>query len=499
MKTKHIIFSALLCFYTLSCSKDETFEQKPTAFDQEPLSVTHINKVIEKSLLENGKFNWSEVDDHTLWSALIHGENILSIGYGEKEEHFSSNPNSKLTTLKNNLIAIVSENEETSNKKTLITDYTIINVLDVQVKKLSTIKKLRNTEGVRYIEPIGYSKFGTLKSSKLSSSGCSQEGENLNAADYTTTTPNNAKVSWHLSKHNITKAWRYATGKGITVGLIDTGISRQQTLLNPSGFNDGYSNGRTIEKYGVFIDSYWWWSSNYDGPHDLCGHGTSMASLIAAPRNDDGLPVGVAYNSNLVAYRATEDVVLNDYHERKGVTRALIELANRRDVKIISMSVGYLWSIGNIKDAIKYAHSKGKLIIAAGGTSTSYTTWYGVIFPASMSETVAVTGVKDSSNYQKCNVCHTGSEIDFTIIMERTNNTNSHAIALGFYNNQESYVGGSSCATATTAGIAALVWERHPEWTKNQVLEKLKQSADFYPNKNSKFGYGNIDALRAVQ
>ena len=43
-----------------------------------------------------------------------------------------------------------------------------------------------------------------------------------------------------------------------------------------------------------------------------------MASTIAAPRNDNGMPVGVAYNSNLVAYRATEDVLLNDYHERKG-------------------------------------------------------------------------------------------------------------------------------------------------------------------------------------
>jgi hypothetical protein len=59
-----------------------------------------------------------------------------------------------------------------------------------------------------------------------------------------------------------------------------------------------------------------------------------------------------------VAYRATEDVLLNDYHERKGVSKALTQLGNRSDVKIISMSIGYVWSIGNIKDAVKYAYSK---------------------------------------------------------------------------------------------------------------------------------------------
>ncbi|MBQ0786611.1 MAG: S8 family serine peptidase, partial [Oceanihabitans sp.] len=307
------------------------------------------------------------------------------------------------------------------------------------------------------------------------------------------------QVSWHFQKHNIPQAWNYSTGSGITIGLIDTGVSASQPLLNSSGINDGYSNGRFVQKYGTFIDSNWWWSSNYDGPHDKCGHGTAMASTMAAPRNDNGMPVGVAYNSNLVAYRATEDVLLNDYHERKGVSAALTALGNRSDVKIISMSIGYLWSIGNIKDAVKYANSKGKLIFAAGGTSTSFTNGYGVIFPATMSETVAVTGVDDGPNYERCEVCHSGSKIDFTIIMEGDNNISKAPPVLGFYNGDRRYTGGSSVATATTAGIAALVWAQHPTWSKTQVLNKLKQSAEFYPNKNSSFGYGNIDALQAVQ
>ncbi|HQV36420.1 MAG TPA: S8 family serine peptidase, partial [Flavobacterium sp.] len=121
-----------------------------------------------------------------------------------------------------------------------------------------------------------------------------------------------------------------------------------------------------------------------------------------------------------------------------------------------------------------------------------------VIFPAWMPETVAVTGIKEASTYQKCDVCHSGSEIDFTIMMQRSGSNNTVPV-LSYYNNQADYVGGSSVATATTAGIAALVWAKNPSWTKAQVLTKMKQSSQFYPTKNSQFGHGIINALTAVQ
>nr|MDQ8213653.1 serine protease [Mariniflexile sp. KMM 9835] len=70
----------------------------------------------------------------------------------------------------------------------------------------------------------------------------------------------------HFNQHNIPQAWNYSTGAGITIGLIDTGVSQSQSLLNGNGFKDGYSsNSRFVQKYGTFIDSNWWWSSNYDG------------------------------------------------------------------------------------------------------------------------------------------------------------------------------------------------------------------------------------------
>jgi len=486
----------------VSCTKEESYstpEENQIVFPEDPLSVIEINNQIANTLEEKGDFDWSKVDAHFLWSAVVKGNNILTIGYGNEGQSFSVERTQDIESKKDNIITAILHHEGIKKEDLVLVEHEIINVIDVHVEHIETIIALKKRSDVRYLEPNGYHQFVANELQPRSSSGCNKNGAYINPSHYSTIAPNNAQVSWHFDEHNIQQAWNLSTGSGITIGLIDTGVSQSQTLLNTSGFNDGYSTGRYVHKYGTFIDSWWWWSSNYDGPHDKCGHGTAMASTMAAPRNDNGMPVGVAYNSNLVAYRATEDVLLNDYHERKGVSNALVQLGNRTDVKIISMSIGYVWSIGNIRDAVKYAHSRGKLIFAAGGTSTSFTNGFGVIFPATMNETVAVTGVNDGSNYERCNTCHSGNKIDFTIVMEGDNDTSKAPPVLGFYNNQRRYTGGSSVATATTAGIAALVWSRHPSWSRDQVIDKLKQSSEFYPNRNSSFGYGNIDALQAVQ
>ncbi len=502
MKKVYLKAMLLIAIVIVSCSKEdaitETESQQSIEYPDEPLTVAQINSRISESIRATGDFDWSNEDPHFLWSAVIHGQEVLTIGYGNEGQSFSEERDPELIAKRNTLLDLVLETEGIDKQDLKLVEQDILTVIDVGVKNIETIIELRKRPEVRYLEPNGYSAF-LYDETERSSSGCDKNGNYINPSHYTTVSPNNAQVAWNFSEHNIQQAWNLSTGSGITIGLIDTGVSASQPLLNASGFNDGVSNGRFVQKYGTFIDSFWWWSSNYDGPHDKCGHGTAMGSAMAAPRNDDGMPVGVAYNSNLVAYRATEDVLLNDYHERKGVSKALTQLGNRSDVKIISMSIGYVWSIGNIKDAVKYAYSKGKLIFAAGGTSTSFTNGYGVIFPATMNETVAVTGVDDGNTYERCDTCHSGSKIDFTIVMEGESNSSKAPPVLGFYNGDRRYTGGSSVATATTAGIAALVWSRYPNWSRTQVLNRLKESSDFYPNRNNNFGYGNIDALQAVQ
>jgi subtilisin family serine protease len=494
MRKISIILLAFIMLNTISCKKENNEQQTNPAEQEIQLTGKQVAEVIKNIYDLEGTFNWNMVSANVLYSAVMAGDkNVLTIGYGGYDDYPNKQKSISTINSLNEILTTIDKTEGKTQADNLLLNDEELQYVDVVITKKETIERLRKIKNIRYMEPATYNYF-QYENPQKSNSGCSRNAETISSADYTTL-PTGAKIPWSYKVHKIDQAWNYSKGRGITVGVIDTGVSPYQANLG-SKFDDYYS-GRYIQKYGTFIDSAWWWSSNYDGPDDRCGHGTNSCSSVAAPNNNNHLPVGVAYECNLVSYRGTEDVVLNDYHEKKGVTMALKALANRSDVKIISMSIGYPWSIGNIKDAVKYAYAKGKLIFAAGGTSTTYTNWYPVIFPASMSETVAVTGVEEGSGYDECDVCHKGKQIIFTYVMERGNN--HHQPVVGFYNNTANYFGGSSVATASTAGIAALVWARYPSWNRDQVLNRMKWAADFYPYKHSDYGYGNINALKAVR
>ena len=502
--SKRIIKLLLLSLIIFSsCSKEDSMNKDAIVIpdaNKNPLTPTQINAKIDQALNTNHTFNWRDADAHLLWSAVVNGNNVLTIGFGNSSNDFERAKSSNNAQIQKELLAIITYYEGTTLDKVLINADAQLNLMDVIVTKQETIIALRQSQYIRYIEPADY-RYSEVhnaqnRSSAGTSSGCGYDAEILAAADYTTVTPN-AKVPWTFTQHNIPNAWAVSTGAGVTIGIVDTGVSPNQSLLG-ANFNNGLSSGRSIQKNGVYVDSIWPWSTGYDGVNDLCGHGTSMAATAAAPRNDKGLPVGVAYNANLVTYRAAYNVVIDGYQEQEGVKKAFTALGDNAKVKIISMSMGWIFSVGKIEDAVKYAYGKGKLIFCAAGTSTSFTTFVGVIFPAWMPETVAVTGVKEGSTYQACSDCHTGSKVDFTIVMQRAASGNTVPVD-SYYENQTDYIGGSSVATATTAGIAALVWSKNPTWTRDQVLTKMRQSASLYPNRNADFGYGNINAFLAVQ
>jgi subtilisin family serine protease len=493
-------FYLLLLFFVFTACNREDIQNNPGNIEvaqKDPLTAKQINEKINETIKTKGKFSWNEASDHFVWSGIFQGNKIASIGFGSSFDR-SLTPDNK--AIEEGILKVI-EQYEGKTERTLLSSDQYLNQIDVAIEKQETVIALRKMKNIRYLEPADYryfeneQKFGATAKSSSGSSGCGFESTTLSTSDYTTVTPN-AKAPWSFTKHNIINAWSYSTGAGVTIGVIDSGVSPEQTLLG-SSFNNGLSSGRTISKNGVYVDSVWPWSTGYDGSADKCGHGTSMASAMAAPRNNQGQPVGVAYNANLVTYRAASNVVLDGYHEQNGVKIAFTELGNNTSVKIISMSMGHIFSVGKIEDGVQYAYSKGKLIFCAGGTSTSFTNFVGVIFPAWMPETQAITGVKENTSNQRCDVCHSGSEIDFTYQMERA--SGSSIPVLSYYNGQTDYVGGSSVATASTAGIAALVWAKNPSWTRDQVLNKMRQSATYYPSPNSDYGYGNINVLQAVQ
>jgi subtilisin family serine protease len=346
---------------------------------------------------------------------------------------------------------------------------------------------------------MGYEpRFGAVD---RSDSGC---GSNTPAsgltspADFTTITPG-CKQSWNHSFHQISQAWESSTGSGVRVMIIDTGCSPDQDNLG-SALNQGNSTGRSISKL-VTLPRPTLFGIPYgpaETPDDVCGHGTSMLGACGAPRGTDGAATGIAYNCNFTSVRATVDVYLNESREVKGVADAFVLAGNTSSVRIISLSLGRLTSASQITDGVAYAFNQGKMIFAAAGTSFSWTGGFvGVIFPASLSQCIAVTGIQDNLT-TRCNSCHQGSKVDFVVVMEKASNER-HVLSLAQSGNAPSTVGGSSVSTASTAGIAALVWAKYPGWTRQQVYDRLKNSSSNANSRHPNFGWGRINAQAATQ
>lgn len=505
-----------LALITFSCKQEETPmdpQSKLVEEQQKLIPSSEIDQIILKSIQETGDFLWMDQSDQLIWSALVQSDSVLTVGYSpaQLESPHSrigiesvQDPNWQASAVK--VLDRVQETldlNQSPNARQVKMDSQIhedLPYLEVKVSSLEVLINLREMAEVRYFEPLSYEfDYQLLNQGQdaryFSDSGCSNDPEaNLPSSDYSVVLPN-AKASWDYPQMGISQAWAQSTGDNITIGLIDTGVSPNQNLLG-SGFESGESANRTIEKFGTYKTGFWWWKK-YDGPNDQCGHGTAMAGVIASPRNGVGNMLGVAYDANLVSVRGTSDVIVNSGNEKDGVAEALVLLGKRSDVKIISMSVGDVFSNSKVADAVRYAYNRGKLIMAAAGTSTSFTNWFGVIFPANMNETVAITGIKEGVEYQRCNTCHSGSKVDFTVIMERAGSENK-PLSLAFSGNDPSTVGGSSVATATASGIAALLWSQNPGWSRAQILDKLTTTADLYPNRNSQYGWGNLDAGAAL-
>ena len=474
-----------------------------TGYSQDtPINRQDLDDFILSKMIESQKvFEWDELNDRQLHAALILSDSMAVIGY--QPENFTSIrtkmhqlnlKSEEWQSAREKLIKhIVNRTNQLQNKNVVKDDlmpykanvklpYFFIKISDLEI-----VEELRSFPEVRYINAPSYT---IIPSEQRSGEGCSDYSTTIDPADYTLITPQ-AVQPWHHFEHQVDCAWTSSNqGEDIWIAVMDSGVSSTNPKFNGE-FDEGDSAGRTIEKYGFYQN---------DGWADGCGHGSAMAGLALAPRGYDNYPAGVAYRSNLISYRVTNDVRINSADEINGLGNALTHAGDDPRIHIISISLGDISSSGPVEDGIIYAHNLGKLIFAAAGTSTSFTNWYGVIFPANMPEAVAVTGVVENSDFTTCDICHDGNEVEFVVYMERALSGNKAPTITRDNVNGEyfGYVGGSSAATAIMAGMAGLVWGNNPNFNKDQIINRLIQNSSNYPNKDSEYGWGAVNACDAI-
>ncbi len=477
------------------CSKESGLIQVDQIKLTDPFEKSKINAEIDQQMRNNQILYWSNMSNEMIWSAALQSDSIISVGYTiegvqvEQEIHEIDVDDDQWVAKADDLISLIKRYEGDID----IEKHAVLPQLQFRVTSLALIRELNARQDVRYVEPLGYN---MELINDRSSSGCDGAPNfSIPTSDYSTISPN-TKMPWNFSHANIPSAWNSAQGDNIGICILDTGGSFSQDNIG-SAFTQGNSGSRSVSKVSTKYSGSWWWKKK-DSANDPCGHGTAMAGMAVAPRGTDGNSVGVAYKSDLLTIRGTEDVLVNSSNEKNGVRDGLVLAGGRSNIDIINMSIGDIFYSGTVADGIYYAYNKGKLIFAAAGTSFSITTWVGVVFPATMSQTVAVTGVKDGSSLQKCGNCHSGSQVDFVVTMEKSNGGSTPITLSSSNTNQPKYTGGSSCATSMMSGIAALVWSTNTSMSRSQVMSKLKNASQYYPSRSSQYGWGRVDASVAV-
>lgn len=155
------------------------------------------------------------------------------------------------------------------------------------------------------------------------------------------------------------------TGNRIKVALIDSGVDLFEDIEVEEYIN-------LIPGEEEVLPLFW----------DTSGHGTSIARVIAARDNEAGI-TGIAPDVELYSARVL------DADKVAPVSRIVEAIcwAIEKDVNIISISFGTTVRSEALETAVRAAHEKGILLVAAAGN-------HGVVeYPAAMEEVMAVPHV----------------------------------------------------------------------------------------------------------
>ena len=513
------------------------------------------NSVAEvRALFDQKKpLDWkTEKDAKFIYSVGVHTDPIYSVGYKPKNItnlmeiiHLIDIHSDEWKNVEDKVMNELLKNEGKKKSEVLIHHFDPLPSFVVQGLSLSTIEKLIVMDEVMYVEPKtttifapGYSKVNLREDGSneglpyeeddLESVTCNCGASPVNPLDYLEVTPNDAKKSWNFSQHNINdNSWNISTGSGVGIAILDTGVSDDQDNLYAYEF--GYTwpyervhfrhnylptvssnviNQMEIEEGTIVIDELL--SINPTHTHDYCGHGTRMAGIATAPRGNNGSAIGVAYGADLYSMRVAHNPILDLFTEKIAVSSALQAARVNDGIQIISIALGMAFGLtdNDIEMAIQTINNEDeKLIFCAAGTSPTYLGGTAVAFPANLTSTYAVTGMQEQINLQTplddtdihCDICHFGPEVDFSVVMQRRNFPDRNAVGLNCSNNDPVYTSGSSAATATMAGIAALIWAYNGvNSSAGEIEGKLLLHASNVDNKHPTLGFGWIDVESAL-
>ena len=260
-------------------------------------------------------------------------------------------------------------------------------------------------------------------------------------------------------------AWdKGSTGKGITVGIIDTGIDTSSAEFT------GRIHSNSLDTVGS------------RGIKDTDGHGTSVAGVLAAARNDTKI-MGVAFDSTLFIARAdtagscsaTDGCSFDDRNIAAGMNAAIANGA-----KVINLSLGGDGISNTLRTALQSAARAGAVVVVSAGNFKDGQDANVKLNPSGFAQAIVQTingqaiiaGAVDSSG-AITNFSYQAGDFGAAYVATLGSGVRS-------FNHEgvEYYYSGTSYAAPGVSGAAALLFQAFPNLTAQQVVELLLSSTD---------------------
>jgi membrane-anchored mycosin MYCP len=286
---------------------------------------------------------------------------------------------------------------------------------------------------------------------------CGARSPNSPAPGAPTETP------WAQDRLGTDRLGALATGRGVTVAVIDSGVDRANRTLG-----EVLGGGDLLDKAG-------------DGLLDCVGHGTAVASLI------NGNDHGVAPKATVLSVRVTEQEEVDGSTVGRTAGSAALATAIRRAVDqgadVMNLSLVSYADNAQVRAAVADAVARDVVIVAAVGNRGDQGN--PTPYPASYDGVIGVGAI--GLDGRRLPTSQVGTYVDLVA-------PGAQILAAGQLHE------GTSFAAPFVAAAAALVREYRPKLTAGQVVARLLATADPTPGEpnSPEYGHGLVNPYRAL-